>query len=121
MGTTSRSISHASATVAGVVPCLVATLLSTGSRVANTGEKWNEAHSGLVRGGQGHSPTLIEPVTGTVTLRGLEGAESVCAAALDGAGKPIGSPISGRKTAAGWEIAIGNPVTPWYVVTVTRK
>jgi len=96
-------------------------LLNTGSRVANTGEKWNDAHSGLVHGGQGYSPTLIEPVTGTVTLRGLEGAESVCAEALDGSGKPVGDPIVGRKTAAGWEIAIGNPVTTWYVVTVTRK
>ena len=49
-------------------------LLNTCSRVANTDQKWNDAHSGLGRGGQGHSPTLIEPVTGTVTLRGIEGA-----------------------------------------------
>jgi len=96
-------------------------LLNAGSRVANTGEKWNDAHSALVHGGQGHSPTLIEPVTGTVTLRGMEGAESVCAKALDGSGKPIGDPIVGRKTPAGWEIAIGNPVTTWYVLLVTRK
>jgi hypothetical protein len=96
-------------------------LLNTGSRVANTGEKWNDAHSGLVHGGQGHWPTLIEPVTGTITLRGLDGAESVCAEALDGSGKPTGDPIAGKRMAAGWEIAIGNPVTTWYVVTVTRK
>ena len=96
-------------------------LLNSGSRVANTDEKWNDTHSALIRGGQGHSPTLIEPVTGTVTLRGIEGAASVCASALDGSGKPIGDPIAARKTAAGWEITIGTPVTTWYVVTVTRK
>jgi hypothetical protein len=96
-------------------------LLNACSRVANTDQKWNEAHSGLGRGGQGHSPTLIEPVTGTVTLRGIEGAKSVSAAALDGSGKPIGDPIAGKKTAAGWEIAVGDPVTTWYVVTVGRK
>jgi len=96
-------------------------LLSACSRVANTDQKWNDAHTGLGRGGQGHSPTLIEPVTGTVTLRGVEGAKSVNAAALDGSGKPIGDPIAAKKTAAGWEIPVGQPVTTWYVVTVKRK
>lgn len=78
-------------------------------------------HSGLGRGGQGHSPTLIEPVTGTVTLRGIVGAKFVSAAALDGSGKPIGEPLAGKKTAAGWEIPVGSPVTTWYVVSVNRK
>ena len=50
-------------------------LLNACSRVANTEEKWNDAHTGLGRGGQGHSPTLIEPVTGTVTLRNIRGRE----------------------------------------------
>jgi hypothetical protein len=95
-------------------------LLNTGSRVANTEQKWNDAHSGLGRGGQGHSPTLIEPVTGTVTLRAIEGAKSVSAAALDGSGKPIGDPIQAKKTAGGWELPIGNPVTTWYVLSVSR-
>jgi hypothetical protein len=96
-------------------------LLNACSRAANTDQKWNDAHTGLGRGGQGHSPTLIEPVTGVVTLRGVEGAKSVTAAALDGAGKPIGDPIAAKKTDAGWEIPVGAPVTTWYVVTVNRK
>ena len=96
-------------------------LLNACSRVSNTDQKWNDAHTGLGRGGQGHSPTLIEPVTGTVTLRAIEGAKSVSVAALDGSGKPIGDPIAGKKTAAGWEIPVGAPVTTWYVVTVNRK
>ncbi len=96
-------------------------LLNACSRVANTDEKWNDAHTGLGRGGQGHSPTLIEPVTGVVTLHGIEGAKSVNAAALDGSGKPIGDPIAAKKTAAGWEIPVGAPVTTWYVVSVNRK
>ncbi len=92
-------------------------LLNACSRVENTDEKWNDAHTTLGRGGQGHSPTLIEPVSGTVTLRGLEGAKSVSAVALDGSGKPIGSPIAAKKTADGWELPIGDPVTTWYVVS----
>ncbi len=93
-------------------------LLTTGSRVANTGQKWNDARTRLAN--QGGSPTLIEPVSGTVTLRNIEGAKTVKATALDGSGKPIGTPISARKTPAGWEIAVGDPVTTWYVLTVTR-
>jgi hypothetical protein len=96
-------------------------LLNACSRVSNTDQKWHDAHTGLGRGGQGHSPTLIEPVSGTVTLRAIEGAKSVSVAALDGSGKPIGDPIAGKKTAAGWEIPVGAPVTTWYVVTVRRK
>ena len=96
-------------------------LLNTTSRVTNTDQKWNDAHTALARGGQGHSPTLIEPVTGTLTLRGIEGAKSVSAVALDGSGKPISDPIAAKKTANGWEIPIGDPVTTWYAVTVSRK
>jgi len=97
-------------------------LLNAGSRVANTDQKWNEARTGLAgRGAQGHAPTLIEPVTGAVTLRNIEGARSVSAVALDGSGKPIGDPVQAKKTAAGWELPIGAPVTTWYVVTANRK
>ena len=93
-------------------------LLTTGSRVANTGQKWNDARTALTF--QGGSPTLIEPVSGAVILRNLEGARKVQATALDGSGSAIGEPISARKTGAGWEIPVGEPVTTWYVLAVTR-
>ena len=93
-------------------------MLTTGSRVANTGMQWNDSRTRLLN--QGGSPSLVEPVTGTVTLRNLAGAKAVSAAALDGSGRPIGAPIQGNKTAAGWEIRIGDPVTTWYVVSVRR-
>jgi hypothetical protein len=93
-------------------------LLTAGSRVANTGMKWNEARTRLQS--QGGSPTLIEPVAGTVTLRNIEKATGVSVAALDGAGKAIGETIRAKKTAAGWEFPIGDPVTTWYVVSIRR-
>jgi hypothetical protein len=96
-------------------------LLTTGSRVVNTDMKWNT--NPFARGllaNQGGSPTLIEPVTGTVTLRDLQSASAVSATALDGAGNPIGDPIAGKKTAGGWTLAIGDPVTTWYVIAVKR-
>jgi hypothetical protein len=94
-------------------------LLTAGSRVSNTNLKWNEAHTRTAS--QGESPSLIEPVTGVVTLRGLQKADGVSAHALDGAGHPIGAPIQAAKTAEGWSLPIGSPVTTWYVISVRRK
>lgn len=93
-------------------------LLTAGSRVANTGMKWNATRTGLVS--QGGSPSLIEPVAGTILLRNLKGATGVSATALDGTGRPIGEAIPGKKTAEGWALAIGDPATTWYVVAVKR-
>jgi hypothetical protein len=95
-------------------------LLTAGSRVSNTGLRWNPERTRTLD--QGGSPSLVEPVTGTITLRRLAGAVSgVSAVALDGAGKPIGAPIRARRTAAGWVLPIGTPVTTWYVVSVARR
>ena len=68
----------------------------------------------------GASPSLIEPVTGTVVLRNLKAAVSVTATALDGSGKPLGAAMPAKKAADGWAIALGNPVTTWYVLEVKR-
>lgn len=93
-------------------------LLTAGSRVANTGMQWNDAHARLVN--QGGSPSLIEPVAGTVVLRNLQGAKSVTATALDGAGHAIGEPIPAKRTTEGWAFPIGEPATTWYIVTIGR-
>ena len=93
-------------------------LLTTGSRVENTGLVWNAGKSRTADGGR--SPTLIEPVTGTITLRDLAGPKRVFAKALDGSGHPIGDPIIAKHTGTKWEIAVGAIVTPWYEVTVER-
>ena len=95
-------------------------LLTAGARVANTGLQWNEDRTRATQ--QGGAPSLIEPVTGTVTLRALSGrVRGVSATAFDGAGKPIGLPIAARRTAAGWVLPIGTPITTWYLVRVDRS
>jgi hypothetical protein len=93
-------------------------LLTAGSRVSNAGLKWDDNHTRTAN--QGESPSLIEPVSGTVVLRTIRSAKAVTASALDGAGHPIGEPLSARKTAAGWTLPIGSPVTTWYVVSIQR-
>ena len=95
-------------------------LLTAGARVTNSGLQWNADRTRTMQ--HGGAPSLIEPVTGTVTLRALSGrVRAVTATALDGAGKPIGAPIAARHTAVGWEVPIGAPVTTWYVVRVDRR
>jgi len=95
-------------------------LLTAGSRVTNTGLEWNADRTRTTQ--QGGAPSLIEPVRGTVTLRGLAGGvRRVSAVALDGAGKAIGAPVVARRTATGWELPIGAPVTTWYLVRVDRR
>ena len=93
-------------------------LLTTGSRVENTGMLWDATRARVTE--QGHAPTLIEPLTGTIILRNLAGAIQVSAQPLDGSGHRLGEPILAQKTAAGWEIAVGQPATTWYEVKVGR-
>jgi len=93
-------------------------LLVAGARSANTGMKWDQEH--LRAANTGGPPSLIEPATGTVTLRALQGVKAVSAAALDGSGRPMGSPMVAKKTADGWTLPIGDPVTTWYVISVER-
>jgi hypothetical protein len=93
-------------------------LLTTGARVVNTGMQWNSDRSGLTA--WGGSPTLIEPVTGRIALRGLAGATAVLAQPLDGAGHPMGQPMRAVQSGGAWQITVGTPATTWYAVTVQR-
>jgi hypothetical protein len=92
-------------------------LLSACSRATNTGFQWNEPRNRATQ--QGGPPTLIEPISGAITLNGLRSAKSVSIAALDGLGK-AGKAAPASKTREAWSFQIGEPVTTWYVVTVAR-
>jgi hypothetical protein len=93
-------------------------LLTAGSRVANTGMTWDADRTRATN--WGGPPTLVEPVTGSLTLRGLRRARSVRAWALDGAGQPIADPIRAIRSGPDWILSLGDPVTTWYVVEVSR-
>jgi hypothetical protein len=93
-------------------------LLTTGTRVENTGMKWDASRARVIE--QGGSPTLIESVTGRIILRNLAGATSVTAQPLDGAGRRLGEPVAASRTNAGWEVPVGSPATTWYEIKVGR-
>lgn len=93
-------------------------LLTAASRWQNTGSKWNERRTLWSEWGAG--PTLIEPVTGWLVLRELDGAVALKLTPLDGGARPIGEPIFGRRLEDGWEIPLGKPATTFYLIEVMR-
>ncbi|MBI4909420.1 MAG: hypothetical protein HY820_37725 [Acidobacteria bacterium] len=85
-------------------------LLTSGARTANTAMQWNPERTSLTNWGT--EPTVIEPVTGTVTLTNLPHAKSVRVTA------PGLKPVPARRAATGWEIPLGGAVTPWYRIDI---
>jgi hypothetical protein len=92
--------------------------LVAGGRVENTGQQWNTAGTDVTN--WGGSPTLIEQVKGSLTLRHLEGAHAVHLQPMDGAGQPLGPSIDAVKIGGSWKIQLGKTVTTWYEITVDR-
>lgn len=93
-------------------------LLTTTSTTQNTGATWDERRAMLTNWGT--APTLIEPVSGWIQLKDLEGAIGVFAQPLDGAARPIGKEIQGKMIEPGWEIRVGSPATTSYLIRVER-
>ncbi len=93
-------------------------LLVAGGRVENTGQRWNSAGTDVTNWGD--SPTLIEPVVGTLTLKHLEPARAIQLQAIDGSGQPVGNPVSATKAGGEWKFPLARTVTTWYELTVSR-
>jgi hypothetical protein len=93
-------------------------LLVAGGPVENSGQTWNAVGTDITA--QGGSPTLIEQVKGSITLRKIQGARSVSLQAIDGSGQPLGAPVMATAKGEDWEIHIGDQVTTWYQITVVR-
>jgi hypothetical protein len=92
-------------------------LLTTGGRVENTGQVWNERRAMV--DAWGGPPTLIEPIKGWLLMKQLEGAVAVLVTPLDGAARPLRE-FSGRRLESGWEIPVGGEPTTTYLIRVVR-
>ena len=94
-------------------------LLVAGGPVENTGQRWNSAHTDVTD--YGASPTLVQPVTGTITLRGLAPAKAVHLQPIDGAGQPKGKIIQATShNKDEWSLPLGTITTTWYLIEVER-
>ncbi len=93
-------------------------LLTATSRVENSGSVWDARKANYKEWGT--APTRIEPVTGWILLKNIEGAVAMIVTPLDGSARPIGE-LHGRRLEEGWEIPIGTPATTTYLVKVVRS
>jgi hypothetical protein len=93
-------------------------LLIAGGRVENTGQRWNSAGTDVTNWGD--SPTLIEPVVGTLVLKHLEPAHTIQLQAIDGSGQPIGPPVQATRAGGNWKTPLGRTATTWYELIVSR-
>jgi len=93
-------------------------LLTATAREQNTGSKWNERHTLWEEFGT--PPTLIEPVTGWVMLRNIEGVVAINVTALDGSARPLGPPARARRLEAGWEFSVGDKPATTYLIEPVR-
>jgi hypothetical protein len=96
-------------------------LLVTATRVANSGMKWIDASRHSLGDQFGGPPTRIEPLAGSLALRGLERVQSAAIVALDGRGQPSGQALPIPHDANGFTIAFNDlPPSTWYLITVRR-
>lgn len=93
-------------------------LLTVTARAANHGMRFNAARTTLEDWGQ--APVEIEPVQGDLQLQSLEGAKAVRVQPLDGAGRPLGSPLAAAPVGGNWRVPLGHPATTWYTIDVQR-
>jgi hypothetical protein len=96
-------------------------LLLAGARVANTGMRWEDESRRSLGPQWGSAPTRVEPVTGSITLRRLSGAQKATLRALDAHGQPTGeghraSVVDGSVTF----VFPSDPATPWFLIEVER-
>jgi len=92
-------------------------MLVAAGTARNSGAEWDTRHAMMSKWGT--APTLIEPVTGWILLRDLDGAVKVTVTPYDGAGRPL-APVQARMLEEGWEFPVGAPAATNYLVSVTR-
>lgn len=93
-------------------------LVATTGAAVNTGQQFAEDGQTLAEWGKG--PVLMEPVKGSVTLRGLSGAKAICATPLSAEGRPLEPSLAATQSPEGWELKLGQPATTWWLMEVSR-
>jgi hypothetical protein len=92
-------------------------LLAATGWCGNTDMKWNEERNAIP--GWGRGPVLIEPVTGAVTLRGLD-AKSLRARALTAAGAPTDAAIPVAASSGAFTLTLGTPAATMVLIESGR-
>lgn len=92
-------------------------LLVMAARSANTDMQWLDETRTSLGDRWGQAPTRIEPVAGTLRLRGLGDTSQLTLQPLDEKGQPVGSALAFESSTEGKAIILpGNTPTLWYLV-----
>jgi hypothetical protein len=104
------------------IPHAAHLLLVTGARIANTGMRWEDERRQSTGEQWGHAPVRLEPVTGTLSLRGLDSARAAILQPLDAAGQPVeGEARPFVRSGESFTIELtGSPATPWHLIEIER-
>jgi hypothetical protein len=94
-------------------------LLAATSRATNTGFRWTDEKERKTVAEWGKGPVVIEPVRGTVSLA-LGDAKSVSVQPLTAEGRALGPAVNALRDGGKWRVAVGEPVTTWWVIDVSR-
>ena len=93
-------------------------LLVTTATSGLSGMEYNESRTELLN--WGGKPTLIEPVTGTITLNHLIGAKSAEIIPIDGNGMKIDTRRIQADSSGTLKFRIGEVTTPLYLIHISR-
>jgi len=94
-------------------------LLTAGARAENMGLIWKSDRSGITE--RGGAPSLVEVVSGRISLSGLEKADQVIIKPLDGRGTPYGEYIVADMSGDSCIFSIGKTITTWYKIEIERE
>jgi hypothetical protein len=93
-------------------------LVATTGAAVNAGQLFAQDGQTLAAWGQG--PVLIEPVAGSVTLRGLNCAKGVKATPLTAEGRIRAEAVHAMRDRDGWRVDLGASATTWWLLDVER-
>lgn len=93
-------------------------LVTATDRVTNTGFRWKEDHQTVAEWGKG--PVLLQPVTGSITLRDLGLIKALRVFPLESSGRPLDTTLPVTRTGSGYSFTLGDPATVWYAVEIER-
>ena len=94
-------------------------LLTAAARLTNTGFTWQNDRQTVEE--WGHGPVLVEPVTGTITLRNLGRVHALRVRPLAANGTLLPGSIEPRTDGTAWSFAVGEPTALWYRIDVQRR
>lgn len=94
-------------------------LVATTGAAKNTGQRFEADGKTLAEWGQG--PIQIEPITGSLQLRGLSEARAARAVPLSPEGRMLEADAVALKGGdGGWTLPLGKPATTWWLIEVAR-